>query len=82
MLKRKRKINKAHLIVSSRRYRLPLPKAYASLLAAGVPAPKARAMVEDASSVLGCEDSSYLGSVVVWRYTKFFNDWLRAARCL
>lgn len=35
MLKRKRKINKAILIASSRRYRGPLPKAYTELLQAG-----------------------------------------------
>lgn len=39
MLKRKRKINKALLIASSRRYTGPLPLAYAALLEVGVPSP-------------------------------------------
>ena len=79
MLKRKRKINKAILIASSRRYYGPLPKAYSALLAAGVPLPKARAMVADANTVTGCRDASYLLGVVVWHHTKFADEWLKAA---
>ena len=79
MLKRKRKINKAILIASSRRYTGPLPKAYAELLRRGVDPALAKAMVEDASSVAGCRDDNCLGAVVVWHRTKFYDDWRRAA---
>lgn len=82
MLKRKRKINKAILIASSRRYTGPLPKAYAELLRLGVEPTLAKAMVEDASGVGGCHDSSCLGSVVVWHHTKFYGDWRWAAGCI
>lgn len=82
MLKRKRKINKATLIASSRRYRGPLPKAYAELLRRGVAPTLAQVMVEDASGVAGCVDANNLGGVVVWHLTKFYDEWRRAACCL
>lgn len=82
MLKRKRKINKATLIASSRRYQGPLPKAYAELLRCGVAPALAQAMVEDAHGVAGCRDTSNLDGVVVWRHTKFGDEWRMAAGCL
>jgi hypothetical protein len=82
MLKRKRKINKATLIASSRRYYGPLPTAYAELRRRGVAPTLAQAMVEDASGVAGCVDGSNLGAIVIWHHTKFWYDWCRAAGCL
>lgn len=85
MLKRLRKINKAKLIESSRRVppkappSIPLPKAYAALLAAGVTEDKARLMVEDATTCEGVGDCDYLAGVVVWAYTKYEADWREAA---
>lgn len=78
MLKRLRKINKTKLIESSRKANIPLPLAYAALIAAGVKGPKARLMVLDAATVKGCMDTSCLSGVVIWSNTKYPMDWADA----
>lgn len=76
MLKRKRKINKAYLIASSRRYRGPLPLAYAELLRRGVGPQLAEAMVRDAATIRGCCDRKLLTVVVIWQRTNYYKEWL------
>ncbi|UOW66292.1 hypothetical protein vBAspALolek_10 [Aeromonas phage vB_AspA_Lolek] len=81
MLKRKRKINKAILIASSRRYFGPLPKAYAELLRRGVAPALARDMVEDAIlAQCGQGDSADLLGLVVFSATNYSGQWYKVAR--
>lgn len=82
MLKRKRKINKAILIATSRRYRGPLPNAYAELLRRGVAPTLAEAMVVDAVlAQCGQGDTADLLGLVVFDATNYRDQWYKVA-CL
>lgn len=79
MLKRKRKINKATLIASSRRYRGPLPKAYASLLRCGTEPELAQRMVREVWSKDSYTlDIANLWGLCMWGCTSYESDWRRA----
>lgn len=79
MLKRKRKINKAILIASSRRYTGPLPKAYASLLRCGTEPELAQRMVQEIwLTSMHSGDSANVWGLCCWSYTGYENDWRRA----
>lgn len=80
MLKRKRKINKAILIASSRRYTGPLPKAYAELLRRGVEPTLAKDMVADAVRVqFGQSDTADLLGLVIFDSTNYAKQWHKVA---
>lgn len=83
MLKRKRKINKAILITSSRRYRGPLPKAYASLVRCGTRPELAQRMVHEvwlAGNHSG--DDADIWGLCAWDCTSYELDWRRAGVAL
>lgn len=83
MLKCKRKINKAILIASSRRYSGPLPKAYAELLRCGTEPELAQRMVREvwlADSQIF--DTANVWGLCVWACTGYEADWRRAGVAL
>lgn len=83
MLKRKRKINKAILIASSRRYYGPLPKAYASLLRCGTEPELAQRMVREVWSKDSYTlDVADVWGLCVWSCTGYEADWQRAGLAL
>lgn len=83
MLKRKRKINKAILIASSRRYTGPLPKAYASLLRCGTEPELAQRMVREVwSQDSHTFDVANIWGLCTWACTSYEADWRRAGLAL
>ena len=83
MLKRKRKINKAILIASSRRYTGPLPKAYASLVGFGTPPELAQRMVREVwLKDRHTFDVANVWDLCVWACTGYEDDWRRAGLAL
>lgn len=83
MLKRKRKINKAILIASSRRYTGPLPKAYASLVGCNIRPELARRMVQEVAQTGNhTGDSADVWGLCAWDRTGYEADWRRAGLAL
>ena len=83
MLKRKRKINKAILIASSRRYYGPLPKAYASLLRCGTEPELAQRMVQEVAQTGNhTGDKADVWGLCAWNCTSYAADWRRAGQYL
>lgn len=83
MLKRKRKINKAILIASSRRYFGPLPKAYASLVECGIQPELAQRMVQEVARAGNHgSDSADVWGLCVWSCTSYEAYWRQAGQYL
>lgn len=83
MLKRKRKINKAIQIASSRRYTGPLPKAYVSLIRCGIKPELAQRMVEEVWITGNYSmDTEDVWGLCAWGCTGYESDWRRAGVAL